>query len=418
MAHRSSSKTKAELEAEVAELRAELKALSKQNKRTLPRQFPWRSLGVWVCTTLAVALLVLGNILFWAGNTIVNTDRYVKTVGPVIEQPAVQSAVADYTTNAIFNTVDVQSYVQSALPERAEFLAPQLTNQLKSQTDSRLQSLLANPKVQDLWYSSLQTRHEALIDFSKSYEGNGEIVVSDIYSQLSKRLSDSPLSFLAGKQLPDSVGSIKVATAGWLPVLHNLANNMGLYQTLATIFFLIFASLAVVLARRPRRSVIRLTALFAIFLFITLIATRIGKTVVMAQIDPTYKEAAGVAYSTVLHSFVLQTVSLLIFSMLVMLVAWISGPYRSAHLVKDRIIDLLSGRLHETFFGTKENGFTTWLGAHKRVVQWLVVAIVFLLVLLATLTPKLLIGSAIGLVILILIIEVLAAPQAKTTRRT
>ena len=64
--------------------------------------------GRWRAPVSAV-LIVLGCILapisvlgIWAANQVSNTDRYVATVSPLIQDPAIQHAAADKATTAIF----------------------------------------------------------------------------------------------------------------------------------------------------------------------------------------------------------------------------------------------------------------------------------------------------------------------------
>ncbi|MEK7594569.1 MAG: hypothetical protein AAB436_02960 [Patescibacteria group bacterium] len=393
------------LEADMAKLK---KTVDKKQSRR-PRKSPWRGPASWLCVALAATLLFAGNLAFWIGNTIVDTDRYVAAVGPLIQKPEIQTALAQYTTTQLFSRVDVEGYVQEALPPRAEFLAPQLTTQLKTQTQNSVKSLLSSQKVQDYWYSSIERRHDAIISFSQSYEGDGTIEISDIFSQLSKRLDGTKLGFLSDKQLPDSVGSIKVATVGWLPVLHKVSTNIGLYQAVTTLLLIGFSVAAVMLSTKRRRMVITLGFVFAVTMLATLLATRITGSVAASQVAQTYQSAVQVAYNTIMHSFVTQTVTLLLISILMVLVAWLSGPYKSANLAKARINAFLAGRLHQSIFSKGENGFTLWLGKYKRHVQWICILLIAIVMLLVQLSPKLIVAYGLLMLVSALVVELLAA---------
>ena len=246
---------------------------------------------------------MVGNVFFWTGNTIVNTNRFSSVVDPLITKPPIQSAMAQYTTTQIFNNVDVQHYVQQVLPPRADFLAPQLTSQLKSHTQSSLQSVLASPEFQTRWNSSLAKTHQALISYSKSYQGNGTILVSDVFEQLTQQLSDTKLSFLSNVKLPQKVGSIEITTVGWLPALHKITTHIGAYQLVASLLFLASLAGAIFLSPHRRRMVIRLSGLFAVFMLLTLIAVRIAGSFAVSDVAPAYQDAVKVAYDTVAQGF-------------------------------------------------------------------------------------------------------------------
>ncbi|HVX47936.1 MAG TPA: hypothetical protein VHA05_01110, partial [Candidatus Saccharimonadales bacterium] len=161
---------------------------------------------------------MVGNILFWAGNTLINTDKYVATVQPLMANKTIQSAVADYTTNQVFSQVDVQTFVAGALPPRADFLAPQLTAQLKSTTDKTLQKTLASNRFQVLWANTNRKAQQRLVHAIKtSKTTDGVINLQDVYNRLGESLKDTKLSFLAGKTLPKQAGTINVVDAPWIP---------------------------------------------------------------------------------------------------------------------------------------------------------------------------------------------------------
>jgi chromosome condensin MukBEF MukE localization factor len=127
------------LKAENAELKAENKKLAKQTqekkdkKRSKTLNLLQRSAVIFF-VALAVALLTIGNLFFWVGNTVVKQDRWVAATEPLIKDTEVQKTLALYTTNKLYEQVDVQSIIQEVLPPRADFLAPQLSSQLNVMT--------------------------------------------------------------------------------------------------------------------------------------------------------------------------------------------------------------------------------------------------------------------------------------------
>jgi len=413
----SPNKELAELKKKVVAQQKLINNYEKMNKKSqVKKRTGWKTLFAWLTISLAAALLVTGNLFFWAGNTIVDTDKYVATVGPLIEQPEVQSAVADYTTNQLFKTVDVQAYVTSILPPKAEVLAPQLTTQLKNYTETSLNKLLASEKVHDYWYSSLERRHDAIINFSKNYKGDGTIEVSDIFSELGQRLSDTKLSFLADKKLPENVGSIQVATAGWLPILGKVANNIGTYQAVVTALFILLTAAGVYLAKNRRRMVVKTSVVYSLVMLATLLSIRVLGSFVTSKADQAYQSAVSVSYATITNPLVLQTRAILLLTLLLGLIVWLSGSSKSASHIKQRVNMVLSGKLHQSLFGKKENAVTLWVGSHKRAVQWTSVIAVALIMLVVQLSPRLVIVYALLMLLLVLVAELLAAPSIKTKK--
>lgn len=371
----------------------------------------WRGLVIGLCVALATALLIVGNLLFWAGNTLVNNDRYVEMVTPLLEDKEIQVAIADYTTVKLFENVNVDQVIQDALPLRAAFLAGPLTGQLQNATEKTLQRVLASDKFQTVWAQSNDKAHEQFISALKNSRGDGTIDLQNVYDRLSQSLSSTKLSFLAGKSLPVNVGTIEIVDASWVPQARTIVNNIDWIKPVALGGIAVASAIAIWLSHSRRRLIIVLASFFAGSMFVSLISFRIMRSIAVSQVAPNYQLAAEHATEIVTKSLVTQTATLLLISLLIVIVAWISGPYRTASATRQRINWLLSGQLHQALFSGNEPGFTRWLAAHKRRLEWAVVALTGIVLLLIHLSPTTVIVSAIIMTVLILLIETLATPQ-------
>jgi hypothetical protein len=422
MATKPTKQSPARLQAEVARLTAENKKLRQENaaiKRPSPKtnlKAPslsfWRKLGIFVAITLAGALLVAGNVLFWAGRSVIDDTRYNNAVGPLIAQPSVQEAVASYATDQLYENVDVQQYTAQALPPQISFLAPALSTQIQSYTQKTIQGLLGSPKFQTLWVNVNQKAHAKVINFVTNYEGDGTISLNDIYQQISQDLAGTNLAFLSGRTLPEKVGTITVVQANWLPTAHRVVTHIDLWRNLAVLAVLLLSIAAVMLARKRRRVVITLGVLFAVLMSLWLVALGILQSHLVSQVNPAYQAAVKDAAGIILHSLRLQTVTIGLISALAAMVAWLTGPYRSAAWLQKQVQDLLAGRLHGTIF-KKEYVVTTWIGRYKRVTQWVLVGLAGLLVVFThNTTPRRVIIAALVTLLLALVLEVLGAPTA------
>ncbi len=397
------------LKAENRKLRAQNKALqqTKTGQKSSSRRL-WQKLSIVVCVSLAGAMLVTGNILFWTGNSVVNNDHYAAIVEPLIKEPAVQTAVASYTTKQIYANVDVEQKLTDSLPDQAKFLAPIVAPQIQSITQTTLLKVLQNPSFQDTWNKAQVGAHDRVLQFVKNYKGDGTIDLSDIYKQLSNRLSDTKLGFLANRTLPDKVGSITVVNSIWLPVAHNIVTNLALYQTLATLAVICLTAAAIWLAKNRRRIVIQIGLLYAVLMFISLVSFKVVLAAAANRVAPEYQEAARVVGGHLTHALVLQTRTILLLGLLMSFVAWIGGPSKVANAVRGKIQAALGGHLHKALFH-KENSFTTWVGRYKRPLQWIAIALIALVMLAVQLSPALVIAYAIGMLLSVLVVELLAA---------
>ncbi len=405
------------LKSENAKLKAENKRLKKAVKKSSPSKDKgysleiFRKIAVVLLVSLAVAVLSVGNLFFWIGNTVAKQDRFVAATQPIIKDPEVQRAIALYTTNKIFSNIDVEKITEQVLPPRADFLAPQLAGQLKGGTQSLLEKVLAKPSFQQKWNDVLARQHQRLINVATKYQGDGTISLNDVYNRLASNLKDTKLSFLSSKQLPSNIGEVTVVSAPWLPAFHNVVTHIDTWRIISVIAMVVFVALAAWLSRNRRRTIYIFSIAAASFMAGTLVALRVIRETVADKTDPQYTEAVRHVMQIVFHSLVLQTATIMAAAILVALIAWISGNSRRAKSLKKHISLLFSGKLHAALFGPKGNRFTHWVAANRRGLQWAVLIVLTLILLIARLTLGSLLAYVLLLVALILAIEVIAGSQ-------
>lgn len=401
-------KENARLEAEVARLKnAAPKPASKPRITHIIRKT-----AVVVCMVLAVLLLVLGNLFFWAGNTLVAQDRFVAATAPVIQDAQVQQTLALYTTNQIFTAVDVQQLITQVLPPRADFLAPQLTSQVRGFTETSLKKAVAAPKFQQTWNSVIAKQHARLIQFAKNYQGNGTISLNDVFQHLTAGLGDTKLSFLQGKQLPKNVGSITVVSASWLPAVHDLVNNIGTWRILSLLGLVLFTAVALGLSRKKRPTVFYLCLFSVLGLFGSLVILRLARQRIVDNVQPAYQAGATRAIQIIAHSLLVQTFTIIAAISILGLITWISGSSSSALATKRFIRDLFTDKLHNLFFA-EENAFTSWIGRYRVPLEWITFGLFILFMLTLRITAKTLTLLVILLIILVLAIEILSNQARK-----
>lgn len=371
----------------------------------------WKKSGVFISVVMATSLLVAGNLIFWAGNTVIDQQRFSAVVSPLIKTSEVQQAVAHYTTEQLFQRVDVQQILAENLPERIAFAAPVLASQIETATQTALERVMQNESFQQTFNSTIEASHERFVSFVKSSDSDGVVQLSDVYNKLVARLADTPLSFLSQVSLPEQFGSIVLIDATWLPVAHNIVNNIDMYRTLTILLCVAFIALAVWLSERKRRTAIFIGISFAVFMLITLVAVRITQQQIVAGVPVVYQPVAGVVSDGLLSSLILQTRAIFVLGLLVSFVAWIGGPYKTAVSARGRFEMLFGGRVHEALFGTRENALTQWFGQHKRAVQWTLVAAAVLVLVSAPINMSTLLIVTVALIALILILEIIAAPR-------
>lgn len=401
---------------EVAQLRAENDCLRAENKRLYAQSSDARSRPAKVIrqsvsavfVVLAVLIVGASNLLFWFANTMVKQDQFVAATQPIIRDPTVQKTLALYVANTIFRTVNVQQVVEQVLPPRAVFLAPQLTDQLKTKTQSTLQSIAAQPTFQQRWNDILANQHARFISAATRYSGNGTISLNDVYSQLTNQLQSTRLSFLAGTKLPPQAGSITLVAATWLPVVRAIVVNLDTWRVYAVFLLFICIVAAVWPSRNKPRTLIIFGLGVILLMLTTLIALELVQSSLAARVDQQY--AAGIEQATQIafHPLVLQTALIIVAAVLMTAITWTASAGGYAAALRRQLGSTVIGTLHDRLIGNRNNAFIRWMAVYKRTLEAVAVIVLTVIVILARPTFTSLITYLFVLGVTVLAIEVAA----------
>lgn len=161
---------------EVQRMREELAALHRQldtRGRRQRRITRLRQIVAALLVAVAALGLTMSVIGVWAGRTTLNTDRWVATVAPLDQDPAVRAAVSTYMTAQIFTTLNVEQRVREALPPRAAFLASPMSGQVRGFVQDSVNKVLASPQFARLWPEINRVAHQQIMAI---LENNSNVV--------------------------------------------------------------------------------------------------------------------------------------------------------------------------------------------------------------------------------------------------
>jgi hypothetical protein len=358
---------------DIEKLRRENEALKKelQQKKTTgklvvtSKSSSWRSLSKWAVFSLTGAIFIVGSLLIYLGMSVVDTGRFMKIAGPLIEQPAVQARVADKTTTALFTQINTEELAREILPERATFLAPSLSAQIEKVTNDKAREVLASDAFQQTWNTTIEKVHERFITRLENFEGDGTLNMQELYDRLSEQLNDGKLSFLAGQQLPPRVGDITLITATWLPTAHQVVSNIPTFRMAAIALFVLLVAVTIAISATRRRTITELSAMIGLLSIFMIISLRILKDYLVATAKPENQDIVSQVATVFNRPLALQLAMTAIISFSIALLAWLSGQSRSSKKFKTFLKDIFSGKLHSLLF-KKENSLTLWVGKYNK----------------------------------------------------
>lgn len=409
-----------DLAARVAQLESDnVRLESKLNESTAKpkRSFSWRTVGVFVLVLVGALSLSTANVSSWADRTTTDNATYVKTVTPVISDPAVQKAIQTYAFDQLTANVDYDKLVKDALPEQASILAAPLAGQLKNYSNQLIGEIVKSKQFATVWVSVNDTVHKQLIQIVSDYKGNGKIDVSQIYAYISKQLETTPLKVLANQKLPDNVANIQVLDASGLKTAHQALSTLHEVRIWSwVIAFFAFVG-AILLARRRMFTVMWIGISTIIVAAVTLISYQGSQVYAISQIaDPVYKDAALAAWTILLRDLYAQTVALLVLGFALAIGAWLAAGRGAIARFRPYVANLFSKLSRRIWATPEKSGFVKFLTSYRILIESAIAVLALVVIfLLSPLNTTVVVVASVIVLLLILILEFIVSANIQPT---
>jgi hypothetical protein len=138
-----------------------------------------RRLGAWVLVVAASLAIPLSVLAYWAVTTVTDTNRYVATLSPLAQQPAITDAVAGKATSRLLASVPLS---QTILP----------TSRLEPVVHAQIARLLATQSFRQTWDTAVRNSHPTAVAVltGSSSAGATQPVVLNLTSVLDQVLTE------------------------------------------------------------------------------------------------------------------------------------------------------------------------------------------------------------------------------------
>lgn len=290
--------------------------------------------GIGLVLTLASLLLFLSFLAIWADRQIFDSDQWTETSTQVIEQPAVQDALANYLVDEIFNNVDVEQEIKSQLPSDWQVLASPAASGLRTLMLSGSKKVLELPVTQQAWATANQVAHQALMTTLEGGTGNvstqnGTVTV-DARAILIEAANKLGLSGKLVNKIPASAGTFVIYQSEDLSTIQNVYKVFNDLKWIFAILTILLYIAAIALAKgRRRRAVIWMGASFVVVGLLVLIAKSLGRAPVVDSLAKTssLEPAVGDIYDIGTDLLGQMADSIIFTGIAVLLGALLAGPY-------------------------------------------------------------------------------------------
>jgi hypothetical protein len=395
----------------------------------------WRSIVATLMIVVACVLAPLSVVAIWTRNQVTNTDRYVATVAPLADDPAIQNAVADQITAQVFTYIDVQALTNQAVDALAERgLTPALADQLRALavpiaagvqnfTRSQVGKVVESDAFADAWVQANRVAHEQLVA-ALTGEGGGSVTVENdtvslnlavFIETVKQRLVDSGFSVAA--RIPTVDASFVLFQSKDITRVRsgfNLLNTLGVWLPVIAIVLLV---LGVYVAKDHRRALVGAALGVAVSMVVLALALTVFRSIYLDAVPAAVlpHDAAAVLYDTIVRFLRLGLRTVLVLGLVVAAGAFLSGQSVTAVRTRQGLsnaIGWLAGGAERAGFSTGPVG--SWVYANKKALRIGAVALAALaLVFWGRPTGKVVLGLTLALLVVLALIEFLGRRPAQ-----
>jgi hypothetical protein len=304
-----------------------------------------------ICFVLAALLTTPAVLAFWGHRTVTDTQRYVETVGPLIEHPEVQDAVATAAITAFQQQVDVDALVNDVFGQvladrpRLQRLASPLAAAVNSLIDREVRQFVASDAFETLWVGANTRAQQALIrvlegDTSGAVSLQGDQIVLDlteVLTQVKQRLVDRGLTVLQNVPIP-GLAPVVLMDAPQLAQARTLyAFGAPLSQWAFPVVVLLYLG-ALLLARRKPTMTIAIGVAVAVNAAVLGFMLSVGEQLFVNALSGTIFGPASRVIFTGVATFLSQGWPVLLWLGIILIVAgWFAGRSRSGTVSRSAV---------------------------------------------------------------------------------
>jgi hypothetical protein len=366
-----------------------------------PKRRRWRRILAPILVVLTVVVFTVTVPAAWGRRTILNTDRYVATVAPLANDPAVQNSIATKLTDQVFAALNVEDVISNALAgigERATVLAGPITNALRGFVQEQVLQIVQSDAFDTFWAEANRFVHTQVMAILRGDTEQVSVVEGKVLLNLVPLINlalvqiqgvatdlvgrdvtlptiepgSAPgpavasLEQALGIDLPDSYGTIEVYDSQDLEALQQALFTFQRLLVLLLILIPVLIAVTLLVSTRRRRTLIQLAVGGAIGLVLVRRLAILGRDSLLENVDTEDFPSVRVLTDELMSSLFRYSGILLAIVLLVLLIALVTGRYPWAVALRRWVGDL--GRGIGAAVGGKplpDTGRVRWAREHR-----------------------------------------------------
>lgn len=400
-AEQQSTSESEDLAGELARVRAERDAaraeLDELRVRPPSRHMVRRIVAV-VLLVVSCLTFLTGGIGIWASRSLLDTDVWVDHVGPLIDDPDVQSAISAEITSETMKLVDPKALFQEVLPERGQVLAIPLSSAVEGFVGDQVDKVVTGDRFARIWVRVNERAHSTAVAVlrgeSDAVQTNGDTVtlslvpaINEVLARISKaspelfgrtvnipdvQIDEIPASAIDkinqafGTDLPDDFGQITIYDGGQLKEVQDAIALFDQIVWVSVVLFIASTIGAMAVSVNRRRTLVQLAAVDVLLLILMRRAaiTAQDQLLELVRVDSNLP-AVSAASDAILQGLFDGTRILLWLFMIVIVLTWLTGPGDRAVAFRSRTASLATGMASTAHERGTDPATAAWVVANR-----------------------------------------------------
>lgn len=345
------------------------------------------SLIIFILAVVSTPIALIGN---WGHRTVVDSQVYLETVGPLASNPAIQEALTEKLTDAFEAQVDTTGLAAGFLgnfidnKDLADKLAGPIAAGINSLVRNLIAKFVASEEFESLWMGVNKAAQKSLVAMLEGKnEGPVQIrdsaIVLDISSVLTvvqERLVERGITIADKVTIPDNDRQIVLYENSAIGAIQTIYAFTGPLLSFYPLIVAILFALSIALARnRPRTVLSTGIALAAVSLTLTFTLDSIRNIVTTQYAGNILAPAFDAFWGQFFGNLLSGIWGLLVLGVFIGLAGWYAGRSRMATEIREQVCV----GLHE-LGASAPSGLNTWIRSYAAVLRW-AVGIVLILIL-------------------------------------
>jgi hypothetical protein len=291
-----------------------------------------RGVATVVLVVLTCALTLVSVLALWLRALVLNTDSYVRAIGPVLDHPAVRDSLAETIVAELYSHVDVAAQLRKALPDSAAEFAPTLAASIRTTSVQVASAALATSAVRQAWRQANRVAHDQVVHVLEGKDGvvttaKGEVAIDTggLAALVRSALDGNGIHLFDA--IPLSALDQQFVLFRSTDLLHAQETTRALDDTATWLPFatMLIGVGAIACSLRRRRTALIVAVGVAAVMVVIAIGVSVGRAYYLARVGAQYRTIAGAPFDALVSPLRAWTRITFVAALGAAVIVWFTG---------------------------------------------------------------------------------------------